>query len=256
MIVPLFLSLFACNTVGFDAVSINPIYGFVDGCGAATVSGHGFGESPDAISATIGDNPITGITFPDANTELPQANELGYMFSGTIPASTDLAVGYQDVTVALGDQTDTITGSGAFYYVACPQNGLLSEVHGGDGIAAGATVSVIGCNLGEDVYVQVVDATNTPVSSPTALTHTCGTGGAEFTAPVVPADGTYFVQLTDATGNVYSGANGDYCAAATDADTSNDYIYGPGLDTAFARDTAYFGGEAYGCYSLTYGSAS
>lgn len=231
MLVPLILNLFACNT-GFDAVSIYPIYGFVDGCDAITVSGHGFS---DQMEAYIGDNPISDVSYPEPNEELPQASEVGYQFYGRVPPSTD-GTGYHDVTVWNGDQSDTISGSGAYYYVACPQDGLLTSytvASGGDttsygyymaiGVGGGATIEVSGCNLTEGVYAQVVDMSDNPVSEPIALTPTCSTARASFAAPPVPAAGTYFLRLVSADGGtVYSGAGGAYCSSS---DTGSSYYY-------------------------------
>lgn len=251
MLIPLFLSILGCNTVGFDAVSIFPIYGFVDGCNDITVSGHGFGEK---VSATIGDNPITNITQPSEDTETPAANEKGFMFFGIVPPATDGLTGLNDVTVANESdagvlQTDTITGSGAYYYVACPAPGLISSVVGGDGIAAGAEVTILGCNLG-GTYAEIVDSDDVPVSAPIPLTPSdCGSGRSTFAAPSVPSDGTYYLRVTDADGNVYSGSSASSCE-----NTDTAVYVPPGVDSSIYRDTAYVGG-VYGCYAVTYGGA-
>lgn len=251
MLIPLFLSTLGCNTVGFDAVSINPIYGFVDGCNDITVSGHGFGEK---VGASIGDNPITNVEQPSEDTETPAATEKGFMFSGWVPPATDGATGLHDVTVVNESedgtvQTDTITGSGGYYYVACPAPGLISSVGPGTGVSVGAEITVIGCNLG-GLYAEVIDLEDVPVAAPIPLTASeCGSGRSTFSAPSVPADTTYYVRVTDADGNVYSGATATSCE---NVDTAV-YIP-PGVDSSIYRDTAYVGG-AYGCYSLTYGGA-
>src|SRR5687767_3612894 len=52
----------ACEeNLGFDAVSLYPTHGYVDGCTNVRMGGHGFTSD---FSATIGGNPVTDITDP------------------------------------------------------------------------------------------------------------------------------------------------------------------------------------------------
>jgi len=217
------LLLIGCNTAGFDAVAISPIYGWVDGCSTVTISGHGFSEQ---ATATVGGQSVTGITLPE------RALDKGYLFTATVPAAS--AAGYADVVVTDGDNTATITGSGAYYYVACPAVGYLESYGPSEGVTAGATVTITGCGFdAAAVRGQIVDAAGSPQGGAFALTSACGTASVSFEAPAL-ADGTWYLELVDADGAVLSGAP---C---------------PPEDTA--TDTSDTGATCTD-YPLTYGSA-
>ena len=207
------LSLVSCNQSGFDAVSIRPIYGWVDGCNTVSVTGRGFG---DDISVTIGDQPLGNLQLPPKEDTI-QSN-YGYLVTGVMPASLN-GKGYADVTVTTGGKTDVITGSGAYYYVECPQPGYIETVSPADGVAAGTEITLTGCSIDTaNMMVQLVDSTLEPVGSSQALTTVCGTAQVKFTAPAVPTDGTYFVEIVDLSGNVLSGAP---CPPPDSADTAS-----------------------------------
>jgi hypothetical protein len=207
--IPLIL-LLGCNTAGWDAVSISPIYGWVDGCSPITISGHGFS---DKATATIGGQAVTGITQPDRDLDK------GYLFTATVPAAT--AAGYADVVVTDGENTATITGTGAYYYVACPAPGYLEALSPTDGITAGATISMTGCGFDPAaVRVQIVDSAGTAAGDAIELTPVCGTASVSFTAPAL-ADGTWYLELIDPTGTVLSGTPCPPVDTAVPADTSD-----------------------------------
>ncbi len=182
------LTLLACDR-GFDAVAITPIYGWVDGCNAVAVTGHGFG---DDVSATLGGRPLEN--------PAPAQGLLskGFRLDGTVPAATQ--PGLVDVVVTSGGTTDTLTGSGGYTYVACPQRAWVDAVDKASGLG-GDAVTFTGCNLDAAVRVRLVRADGTPATAPdgttpapTALTSACGTARATFPVPAV-TDGDYFVQL-------------------------------------------------------------
>jgi hypothetical protein len=195
-----------CNPLGFDAVSISPIYGWVDGCNTVTIGGHGFDEK---VTAKIGDNALNDIQQPTRDLDK------GYLFTGVVPPASE--AGYHDVVVTDGQNSDTITGSGAYYYVACPAPGTVDAVSPTEGITAGATVAITGCGLDPAaVRGRLVSADGTFEGDAFDLTSTCGTASVTFTAPDV-ADGVWYLELIDSTGAVLNGAP---CPPPDTADTA------------------------------------
>lgn len=202
------LLLQACNpTPAFNAVAISPIYGWVDGCNAVTITGAGFG---DDVAATVGGKAVTDVQLPEKDTDK------GYQFTAVMPAGD--APGYADVVVTSGDKTDTIAGSGAYYYVACPMVGYVEAVEPTEGIAAGTAISLTGCGLdASTLTAQFVAPDGVTVGATgIALTSSCATASATFAAPDL-ADGTWYLQLLDETGVV---VNGDVCPPPDTADTA------------------------------------
>lgn len=205
---PLTLLLQACNpTPAFNAVAISPIYGWVDGCNAVTITGAGFG---DDVAATVGGKPVTNVQLPE------DATDKGYQFTATMPAGD--APGYADVVVTSGENTDTISGSGAYYYVACPQAGYIEAIEPTEGLAAGTTLSLTGCGLdAAGLTAQFVAADGTTVGATgVALASTCGTASVTIAAPDLAA-GVWYLQLLDETGVVVAG---DICPPPDTADTA------------------------------------
>lgn len=196
----LLFTLFGCD-VGFDAVAISPIYGWEDGCTAVAITGHGFGAD---VAAKVGENAVTDVTLPtDALTK-------GFRLDGIVPAGTP---GLHDVTVTSGGETSVITGTGGYYYVACPARGWI-DVVAAQG-AAGDTVEITGCSLDTGLKMQLVDSTGTAVGDPAALTSACGTARVTFPVPAV-ADGSYYLTLVDDAGELVTGA---ICLPPDTADT-------------------------------------
>ena len=177
--------LASCNAtaIGFGAVSVTPIYGWEEGCGAVAVRGHGF---DDAVTATLGTSPIEGAELPST-----EQSERGFQLWGTVPAGTD---GYVDVVVTNGDgATSTLTNG--YRYLACTRDFLPEYVtpQSEDGtVIAGTVVDVTGCALGGATKVKVGDA------DPVPLTLGCRTATATFTAPANPAGDQTVVFLNDA----------------------------------------------------------
>ena len=150
------LLLLGCNTLPFDAVSISPIYGWVDGCNTVTISGHGFSNQ---ATATIGGAPVTGITQPT------RALDVGYLFTATVPAATE--AGYADVVVTDGENSATISGTGAYYYVACPTTAYVEGIDVTTGLTSGTTVTISGCGFDTGaIQGQLLDAKGAAVGSP------------------------------------------------------------------------------------------
>lgn len=188
------LLLGACNDAGFALVSISPIYGWSDGCGAITLSGHGFGS---AVSASIGGTDVVELTTPEA------ADLRGFQVSGTVPAGE---AGYADVSLTSDGVTSTLTGTGGYYYVSCPAPGHVDAVSPADGLVGGELVVVEGCGLDTaTMAVNLVDGTGVVQGGDLPLVGLCGTATASFEAPVLPA-GSFHVEVIDlATRAVLSG---------------------------------------------------
>lgn len=230
-------TLGSCNTVGFGAVSINPIYGWEDGCNAVHIGGHGM---TDDVSATIGTSPVTGVVLPT------EELEVGFGFDAVAPAGT--AGEFADVTVTSDGVSDVIPKG--FYYVACPLTAAgtaapyAEAAEPSEGVTAGTTVTVSGCNLTAGTYsVQIGDA------DPVPLTSSCGEGVASFIAPELD-DGSYALSFVDGTGTVVypivacGGGGGDSGDTATDTagDTASDTASDTAVPPCDAQLVLTYGG--------------
>lgn len=201
------LGLLSCNEPSFRAVSIRPIYGWVDGCTPVSIGGSGFG---DDVSVTIGGKALVNPELPpapdddddndyladddpsnDADDEEVLSRDYGYQVTGLTPPGD--AAGYATVTVSTGGQSADIFEP--FYYEACPLAAYPESISPDTGLASGTTVALSGCNLSSDYQVQVGTA------NPVAITSTCSTASVTFTAPDLPA-GDYYVAIVDSAGNL------------------------------------------------------
>lgn len=199
------VGLAGCGS-GFDAVSIKPIYGWADGCATVEITGRGFG---DDVKATVGGKDVTTVALPAKD-----SLDYGYSFTARVPAAE--VPGYADVVVTTGDKSDTITGSGAYYYIQCPGPGTLDGASPSAGLKAGDTVTLSGCGLGQSLRARLLDANQVQAGADLALTQTCGAGEATFTLPPNP-DGTYYLQLVNEQGQVLAG---EPCPPPDSADTA------------------------------------
>lgn len=196
--------LSGCNDAGYEAVSIRPTYGWIDGCTDVKISGHGFG---DEISATIGGSDVLDLTRPEGEGVDGEPEELFFFFART-PAGS--AVGEAPVTVTSDGESSTFPdpalseeARGAFYYVACPGAPLIESPAPGapvEGVSSGDTVSLAGCGFDADTMeVRVQDPTlllgEDPVHAD--LVSDCLTAYTSFAAPDL-ADGSYDVILVEA----------------------------------------------------------
>lgn len=219
LLAPVLATLLAsCNTPGFDAVSISPIYGWTGGCNTVRVSGHGFAEDATVTVGAV-DLPIAA---------RGEGIDAGYWVEGALPADPVRTAGYATVAVHSAGQTSTLPD--AYYFVACPQNGNLESLDTETAVG-GQAVAMRGCSLGADLTVRLTlrdgdgaDAVQVPV------TPTCGSTDATFTAPTL-ADGLYDVALVD---------------------TAGDVVFPPYPCPADPADTA---GALLWCPTLTYGAA-
>ncbi len=185
------LVLTSCSTQGMDAVSIRPIYGWVDGCTDVQIGGHDFGND---VSVTIGGNPLANLTLP---TEADAPLDVGFEIYGTTPASTN-GKGVSDVVVTTGGVSDTIKDG--FYYVDCPAIGYIEAASPTEGVSSGDTITMMGCGMDASAYtVRVGDAT-----TDAQLTSVCSSATVTFTAPAPSTDGTWYVGFFDSTGTQVS----------------------------------------------------
>ncbi len=232
-------ALLSCNanSIGFEVVSIRPIYGWVDGCNAVKVSGHGFEEG---ASVRVGGAELSDLTAPEL------ATDKGYQLFGTMPAGEH---GYADVVVTQPDG-DASTLANGYYFVECPGAPYVESVS--EGVVAGDAVTLSGCGFdATNMFVQVEDGPSLP------LTAGCGTATATFEAPDLPPDTVVSFKVVDADGNdLYPGCSdaggdtdaGDTDAADTDVDTD-------GLDTDADTDIPVDTDIPCEYPTLTYGGA-
>lgn len=186
---PGLLALVACNTAGFDVVSISPIYGWVDGCNTVRISGHGFAQD---ATATLGDLDL-------AVSARGEGIDEGYWLESVLPAAPVSAKGYATASVTSGGVTSTLPD--AYYYVECPQPGNLESVDA-ETVVPDQSVTLQGCGLDSAALtVHLVPRAGTETISRT-LTSACGTASATFTVPSNLTADTYDLQLVDATGAV------------------------------------------------------
>ncbi len=203
------LALTGCSTPDWNAVSISPIYGYVDGCTEVTIGGTFFnsdGSAATDVEVTIGGQPLENLTYPDPDA---QPLDVGYMVMGTTPAAAGLQKGYADVVVTGGGgQTDTIVDG--FYYVACPGEAWPEVVSPETGLSAGMTVSIQGCNLDATRMRLRLTGVGDPSQTATVdFTSVCKTASVKFEAPDLPDD-TYTGEIIDTMGNVlYPACYGD-----------------------------------------------
>lgn len=231
---PLTAALVSCNKVGFDAVSIRPIYSYVDGCGSVKISGTGFTTATTAVVSMLDaaevevTAPITDIIQAvddpalDAEAEVASTDadgvvdqnqkaatlqrfkdlNAGYYILGTMPAAPAASNGYASILVTQGDTT--ITLEEAYYYVACPGAPYV-ESYGPGSAAAGSEVSLGGCGIDPaTMSVQLLDSAGAPAGSVATLSSDCGAASAHFTLPTV-ADGEYYITVVDADGVILAG---------------------------------------------------
>ncbi len=180
------LALISCNTTGFGAISFSPIYSYVEGCVPVVVRGSGFGGD---VKVTFGATPLEQVALPDPATE---PLNVGYDVYGIVPAA--VGPGYAPVTVSSGGHSATIKSE--FYYVACPGAGQVDAVYPYDGVKAGDTVTLYGCNLDPALHRVSVG-----YSDPVPVTSTCRSAEASFVAPTMP-DGTFTIHVVDNDGNI------------------------------------------------------
>ncbi len=211
--VPLAAALVSCNKVGFDAVSISPIYSYVEGCNQVRVSGHSFADDvsvvvsmPDAGGNDVTvdlESPVLAKDDPAVTDERLKALNAGFYLLGVMPASPLGTSGYADIVVTSGGVSETLAQ--AYYYVACPADALVEGYGPSSGVTSGTDIALEGCNLNPDtVSVQMLDETGVPAGTPVPLVSDCRSAQVHFAAPSL-ADGTYYATLVDAKGNILAG---------------------------------------------------
>lgn len=213
------LACASCNTAGFDAVSISPIYGWVDGCNTVRISGHGFAED---ATASLGDLEL-------AVSARGAGLDKGYWLESVLAAAPVTAKGYADVTVTSEGKGSKIAD--AYYFVECPQAGNL-ELLEPEVAGVGEQVTLTGCGLdAAALTVRLVPPAGVDLGA-ASLTSSCGTASAMFVVPELPA-GVYDLQLIDAAGAVVFPP---YACPITDtADTAAASLWCPSLTVGSAK---------------------
>jgi hypothetical protein len=196
--------LAGCNKVGFDAVTVYPTHGWVDGCTDIKIGGTGFG---DDVAATVGGKPLENTSIPAKD----DTNNYGYQLFGRTPQAD--AKGFATVEVTNGGEKVTLKD--AFYYVECFGSPYPEAALPSDGITTGSTVTIYGCNLDASAYhVEVRDPSGVATSQTATLTSDCRTGIVSFTAPSMPA-GDHQLYFVDSNGAQI------WPPVCTDTDTSD-----------------------------------
>lgn len=235
------VAMLGCSTGGLDAVSIRPIYGWVDGCTPVKISGNEFGAAVSAKAIAIDENlqqtsasaDIGDIVAPDATDDSDRLNALnaGFLFYASMPPSPTGANTWVDIAVTSDGVTDTIPA--AYYYQACPAAPYIESYGPAEGLLGGETLSISGCNLNASAYELRVIAGEPAETTTVALSTVCGTAEVSFTAPALAA-GTYEFAVYEA-------------GAPADASPVYPLCYGDTGDTGYYCDApltvTYGGGE-------------
>jgi hypothetical protein len=182
----------ACeDRLGFDAVSLYPTYGYVDGCTNVRMGGHGFTSD---FSATIGGNPVTNITDPDPDVD---PLDQGFEKYGVTPAG---AQGFADYKAT--DSGESVTVTNAFYYIACPGAPYVETVSAADG-----TVALSGCGFDTSNTTAYLVAKGGDVTKnglgPFDLSSDCGTAMVSFTTGAGAPPGVYELYLSTDAGTTF-----------------------------------------------------
>lgn len=222
------LAVAGCGNVGFDAVSVRPIYGWVDGCNQVKVAGHGFGDdltiklsgptfaynaegeyaaTAEADRETI---EVTEWTAPDPNSgERLDALNAGFMVWATMPQSS--GPGVYDLIVGSGGEEDIVPN--AYYFEACYGGGApyVEAIIPSEGLAGGTSMAMVGCGIDADAFDLRIDfafagvdeagnVLGAPLESASDagdITSVCRTAEATVSAPEM-ADGTYIASFYEA----------------------------------------------------------
>jgi hypothetical protein len=229
------LGFSSCNfPLPMTVVSIRPMYGWMDGCTAVELGGHGFDD--DAVAYLDG-QALQDVTFPDAETN---PLDVGYEMYGVTPPKTDGIPTFVNLTVESGG--DQSVSTGAFYYVACPASPYPEAIAADPEVTQGSVVVFSGCNLDASLYtVRVGESDSVPLASQ------CGTAQVTFAAPQRDA-GTWFVGFFDTAGTqVYPDPACDITVPVE--------AYVPPVDPD-TSDTAAPYDPCGGAFTLTYGGAA
>lgn len=237
------VAMLGCSTGGLDAVSIRPIYGWVDGCTPVKISGNEFGTDVSAKVIAIDENLApTGASADIANADITQpdpadttdrlnALNAGFLFYASMPPSPTGSNTWADIEVTSGGVSDTIPA--AYYYQACPAAPYIESYGPADGLVGGETLTIAGCNLNASAYELRVISGELGETTTVAMSSVCGTAEVSFTAPTLTA-GSYEFAIYEV-------------GAAADASPVYPLCYGDTGDTGYYCDApltvTYGGGE-------------
>ncbi len=194
----------ACeDRLGFDAVSLYPTHGWVDGCTNVRMGGHGF---TDDFTATLDGNPIAiDSSLPDpAETPL----DVGFEKYGTTPPGEQ---GFADYEAK--DGSDTVKIANSFFYETCPGAPFVETVEVIDG---DVTISGCGFDAGATRAYLVAKGGDPKGTDDFKLTSVCGTATVSFGTGGAP--GTYELYLSLDGGTTF--IPDPYCVDKDTADTA------------------------------------
>jgi hypothetical protein len=171
----------ACeDRLGFDAVSLYPTHGWVDGCTTVKMGGHGF---TDDFSATLDG---AAIEIDEDNPEVLPL-DVGFEKWGRTPPGEH---GFADYEATDGGESAKVTN--AFYYEVCPGAPFVETVEAVDG-----TVTISGCGFDAasiDAYLVLKGGDPTKEKPFTDVGAVCGTAIVSFGTPGTP--GVYELYLS------------------------------------------------------------
>jgi len=174
-------------------VSITPTHGYYDsdGCYEVELQGHQLGTS---ASATIGGAEIINFAAAEKNPDSPEwAQDIGFSYSGFVPASATGEPGWADVTMTVDGEKLTLKDG--WYYRSCPNDFTIDLISGADILptvveaAVGDAITVEGCGIDDSLKILLVDPTGEPPAGR-------GTPGTPPTEPNPGCLGAVVAELT------------------------------------------------------------
>jgi hypothetical protein len=217
-------------------VSIAPDHAYVDGCVDVTIQGNHLGEK---ATGDVGGQALTNVKPAEPDKAKPDwAQDVGFLYTATVPASKDLKPGFQDVHLKVDGEELTLPFG--FYYRACPASFVvdvvsyptvpvtttsgLQTVTSTTAVNIGDKINLVGCGLDNKVKVEYHLVTITPpvgdssdtgyvpgsttiADAPTltgGLDPVCGTAQASTSVPSGLDPGIYEVWLVHEDGTVSS----------------------------------------------------
>lgn len=196
--------------------SVDPEYGYVDGCTDITLQGAEIGVDAEV---SIGGEALLSLEPAQYDDAFPEhAQDVGFKYFGVTPPAPDMASGFYDVVMTVPTDGEPLvrTLHKGFYYVACPAEVYAADVvlAPGEGdsadtaapppapIAPGDVVPVIGCGLDPNTVVaELRDATGAVIRT-MPLVSDCLTARVHFAIQPDTEDGEYFLVFVSDSGYI------------------------------------------------------
>lgn len=178
--------------------TITPDYGYADGCQSVLIQGHHLGENATAkLVGPGGSADFIDLAPAERDPSVDEhAQDVGFKYFGTVPASPDGASGWYDMVLTV--EGEELVINDGWYFRSCPGAIVVDAYDIPADAGVGTTLSFQGCNLTTDTEVQFVDAVTLDVIDSAAMISDCSSA---FTHVEVPnlAAGVYNVQLSNGT---------------------------------------------------------